>query len=200
MRTGRSRVRHRPAGAGRGGGTSAPGAPYEILSKLPLDPGRYEIRIAASDRASGRTGSIFTSIDVPDFGKAALSLSGVVLDARRGPIVAPEDALRDVVPNVPTARRELDRSDRATAFLRLYQGGQGVLRPVTLMTRIQNSTGTVVHETTRSLSADDFAKGRSADYTFDIPLDALAPGEHLLTIEVSERTRTERRDVRFTIR
>jgi VWFA-related protein len=180
--------------------TTAPGAPYEVLSKLPLDPGRYEIRIAASDRASGRTGSIFTAIDVPDFGKAALSLSGVVLDARPGRIVAPEDALRDVLANAPTARRELDRSDRATAFLRIYQGGQDALRPVQLTTRIQNSAGAVVHDATRSLSVGDFAKARSADYTFDIPLDALAPGEHLLTIEASERTRTERRDVRFTIR
>jgi hypothetical protein len=180
--------------------TSAPGARYEVLSKLPLDPGLYEIRIAVRDRAGGRAGSVFTSIVVPDFAKAPLSLSGVVLEVQPGELVAPEDAFRDVLPIVPTARRELDRSDHATAFLRVHQGGQDALRPVQLTARVQNTAGKIVFEGKRSLSSDDFVKGRTADYTLELPLDTLEAGEYLLTIEVSERSTTEQRDLRFSIR
>jgi hypothetical protein len=180
--------------------TSARGTPYEALSKLPLDPGAYEMRIAVNDRATGRIGTVFTSIDVPDFAKAPLSLSGVVLEVRPQELVAADDALREVIPVVPTARRVLDRSDRATAFLRVYQGGLDALRPVEVKMRIQNAAGTPVINTARSLTSDDFAKGRGADYTVELPLETLEPGEYLLTIEASERVRTVGRDVRFRIR
>jgi VWFA-related protein len=182
------------------GVTSAPGASYEILSRLPLDPGRYEIRIAVNERTAGRTGSTFTFVDVPDFAKAPFALSGLVLDVRPADLVAPEDALADVLPLVPTARRALDRASRANAFLRVHQGGQDELRPVQLTTHIRNDAGKAVFEGTRSLSAEDFSNRRTVDYTFEVPLDTLPPGAYLLTIEASQRSRTERRDLRFSVR
>jgi VWFA-related protein len=180
--------------------TSAPGALYAVLSKLPLDPGPYEIRVAARELATGRAGSVFTSVEVPDFTNMPLSLSGVALEVRPAELVAAEDALRGVVPIVPTARRVLDRSDRATAFLRVYQGGQDALRPVQVSTRIQSAGGKNVFDATRALTNGDFADNRSADYMIELPIDSLEAGEYLLTVEASERTRTERRDLRFSVR
>ena len=53
--------------------------PYEIVSELNLKPGTYRIRAAADNPRVGKTGSVFTDVDVPDFAKARLTMSGLAL-------------------------------------------------------------------------------------------------------------------------
>ncbi len=180
-------------------GTDA-GFEYAVLSRLPLDPGRYEIRVATDDGSVKQTGSVFTYLEVPDFAKDPLSVSAVVLDASPGVIAAPETAFNDVLPVLPTARREFARTDRVRAFLRIYQGGRTPLSPVRISTRIQDDGGQSVFEEELEIPAAQFVTNRATDYLREMPLETLRAGEYLLTIEVPERTRTERRDVRFTVR
>ena len=115
-------------------------------------------------------------------------------------IAAPETAFKDVLPVLPTARREFARTDRVRAFLRIYQGGHAPLSPVRISTRIQDDGGQSVFEEELEIPAAQFVTNRAADYLREMPLETLRAGEYLLTIEVPERTRTERRDVRFTVR
>jgi VWFA-related protein len=63
----------------------AGGREHELLSRIELRPGRYEIRLAAREVGSGRTGSVYTFVDVPDFRRAALSLSGVAIETSPAP-------------------------------------------------------------------------------------------------------------------
>ena len=42
---------------------------YEAVSTLTLQPGTYEIRVAARHEHANDTGSIHTYVDVPDFDK-----------------------------------------------------------------------------------------------------------------------------------
>ena len=51
--------------------------------------------------------------DVPDFARAPLSLSGIVLSAAPGTVSGPRDAFADILPVVPTdrAERELARGE-----------------------------------------------------------------------------------------
>jgi len=53
---------------------------FELQSRLTVRPGRYEIRVGAE--VSGSAGGVFTPVEVPDFSKARLSLSGLVLGLR----------------------------------------------------------------------------------------------------------------------
>ncbi len=72
---------------------------YEALSRLRLDPGRHEIRVAAEDPSRHLVGSVYTYADVPDFAKAPISLSGVVLGARPA---RPDGPFRDcALSNLP---------------------------------------------------------------------------------------------------
>jgi hypothetical protein len=59
----------------------APGASIhaDVGSRLDLPPGRYEVRVAIDNPATGRTGSAYTTAIVPDFSKAPLTMSGVVI-------------------------------------------------------------------------------------------------------------------------
>jgi VWFA-related protein len=172
---------------------------YEVLPRLPVPPGRYEVRLGART-ADGRSGSVYTFVDVPAFTQAALSMSGLVLAAAPSARAAPADAYADLLPIVPTARRDFATTDRVTAFLRLYQGGSRALVPVTMTTRLVNSRNEQLSETVRTLDAAGFAGARSFDNRFDVPVRSLVAGEYLLTVDVAAAGETARRAVRFRVR
>jgi hypothetical protein len=77
----------------------------------------------------------------------------VVLDLAVSPPrgSAPTDAFRDITPVIPTARREIARADRATAFLRVYQDAKAVALPATVTARITDTADHVVLTTSPSL-------------------------------------------------
>jgi hypothetical protein len=171
---------------------------YEVISRLPLEPGRYQIRFAAE--TASQMGTVFLDVDVPDFAKAALSLSGLVLQKTPGLQVAPVDALATIIPVVPTSIRDFARTDRAATFVRVHQGGTRTLMPVTVTTRIRNDADAAVYDAATTLEADRFGAHRAADHLVDIPLGRLSPGPYVLSIEAVLAKTTQRRDLRFTIR
>ena len=50
-----------------------------ISRRLELPPGRYQLRVGVRDGGSGATGSVLYDLDVPDFSKEPLSMSGLLL-------------------------------------------------------------------------------------------------------------------------
>jgi VWFA-related protein len=180
---------HSPAG-----GTTT----YEVLSRLDLAPGRYEIRVAL-DAGRDQRASVYTYADVPDFAREPLSLSGIVLAVSPAVGSAPADAFKDLTPIIPTARREMARTDRATAFLRVYQDAKAAALPATVTARITDTADHVVFDNVIELAVDKFTN-HAADYRLDLPVDRLASGEYLLTIEAAQGERVARRGLRFTMR
>jgi hypothetical protein len=172
---------------------------YDLLTRIDVKPGEYELRLSAHSAVLDKFGSVYAHVDVPDFVKAPLSLSGVVIDATPGVPAAPIEALKDVVAVVPTSEREFVRVDRVNAFVRVYQGGKAALAPVTVMIRILDAQGATVIEQSDTLDAHAFKAGRAADEKFALPLARLAPGEYLLTMEATLGKSTARRDVRFRV-
>ena len=101
---------------------------------------------------------------------------------------------------VPTTRREFERGDRATAFVRIYQGGRQPAADVDVTVRLMDATGAEVVSRTDAIAPARFVARRSADYTYELPLATLTPGAYLLTIESRLGSITVRRDVRFSRR
>lgn len=169
---------------------------HETLMRMPLRPGRYEIRVAAQT-AAGR-GSVFEDMTVPDFFKEALSMSGVLLE--RSPSgAANRNVVADLVPITPTAVREFSPSDRVSAFVRIYQKGTARPAGVVLTSRVLNQRDEIVLETTTDLEAARFSTQREADHRLSLPLDRMTPGEYLLTIEGAAADKTVRQEVRFGV-
>ncbi|MEO7891594.1 MAG: VWA domain-containing protein, partial [Vicinamibacterales bacterium] len=52
---------------------------WEVLSRLDLPKGRYEIRAAVSSAAPALTGSVHTFLDIGNVGKTSLAVSGLML-------------------------------------------------------------------------------------------------------------------------
>jgi VWFA-related protein len=170
------------------------------LARFDLAPGRYQLRAAATSPGRGAGGSVYADLDVPDFAKAPLSLSGVVVSTIPAPSSTPAGALARLLPAVPTTRRAFSPADGALAFLQICQGGDKPLAPVTLGVRIVNDRNATVSTSTESLTPERFGTTRAADYRYTLPLKTLAPGEYLLTFEVTLGKTTARRDVRFTVK
>jgi VWFA-related protein len=173
--------------------------PYELISRLTLKPGRYEVR-AAVDASVNQHGSVFTYVDVPDFAQQPLSLSGVVFGADHGPLAAPKDTFTGLLPIVPTARRAFAAADRVTAFVRIYEAVKKPAIAATLTTRVVDAHDAVVLNENRTISLDRFDGTRAVDYQFDLPLSTLTPGEYLLTIDAVAGDHASRREVRFSVR
>jgi len=184
-----------------------PGATgYEALLRLDLKPGRYQLRVAAESSLLRKSGSVYTDVDVPDFTKDGVTMSGLVMSMTPGAPSAPKDGLRDLLPVSPTSERLFTRDDKVTAMLRLCQGGKTPRVPVTLVLRIVDARNTTVFEDTATLGPERFLAGRLADYRVDLPIAVLRPGRHLLTVEAAPAagrrpgTAAIRRDVQFSMR
>jgi hypothetical protein len=174
---------------------------YEVLARIEVPkPGKYELRLSAHSAAADTRGSVYVDVDVPDFRKAKLSLSGVVLNsALPSAPVAPPRALRDIVPLAPTTERAFRTSDIVTAFLRAYQGGDDKLAPVALKIQILDAVGKSVLDRTETIDGARFTHERAADYQLRLPLSTLTTGDYLLTFEATSGKITARRDVRFQV-
>jgi VWFA-related protein len=175
-------------------------AVFELLSRLDLEPGRYQLRLAVESSLQHKSGSVYCDVDVPDFRRSPLSLSGVVVSATPGIVAARKDVVASLIPVVPTAVREFNADQQVTVFLRVYEGGTNAPAPVAVTARIVDGNGATVFETAETLGPDRFSSARAADYRLDLPIPRLAPGPHLLTIEATIDGKTSaRRDVRFAV-
>ena len=174
-------------------------AEYEVLTRLTLKPGRYEIRTSLDDGPGG-TGSVYAYIDVPNFAAGGLALSGLAV-GRTPPLVSgPRTAFNDVLPFVPTAERTFARTERATAFVRLYAGGKSAIVPVRVNALVTDDEGRSVFDQDSVVPAGRFDAGRSADFQIDLPLASLTAGPYLLALDFRQGNTVATRDVRFTVR
>ena len=180
------------------GGGSA-GAPAEVLLRLDLRPGRYNIRVGAQLAGGGAAGSVFTSVVVPDFAKEALSLSGVAIGRAEGRPIGGRESLSALLPFAPTVVREFSASDHVGALVRVHQT-TGRATALRLDTQILDAGGAVVVSQSTPVHESAFFQGRAVEHRYEVPVSTLAPGEYLLRFVATAAGRDVTRDVRFSIR
>ena len=172
-------------------------AKYEILSKLELRPGRYNLRFAVNSGMLRKSGSVFQEIEIPDFRKAPISMSGVVIGVEPPLASAPKGFLSSITPVAPTTQRTFLKGHRPSAFLQVYQGERQPSVPVRLQTTIVDDDDQTIHRAEETL---EFGASRSADHRFDLPTDRLSSGAYLLRFTATAGQHTASRDVRFVVR
>jgi VWFA-related protein len=168
----------------------------DLLSHLPLSPGRYMIRLAAEH--DEKSGQVFIDVDVPDFAKAPLSLSGLLVQRAPAPPVQ-DPAIASLIPIAPTTLRTFAAGDEVRLFARVYQGGKGKLVPVRMSGKVTNAHGDVLSHQDLVLEADQFGETRAADYQVQLPTANLEPGEYLFEVEAKSGAPLVRRTIRFSI-
>lgn len=171
----------------------------EVAIPLDLRPGRYAVRVAAQPVGAESSGSVYTTVVVPDFAREPISLSGLAIGRAEGRPVGGREALSDFLPFAPTTVRTFAATDRVGALLRVHQGGRTPV-DATVTTEVLNMADEVVASNTRAIPAAQFQPGVGVDHRYELPLRQLAAGEYLLRVTVVAGTRTGRREVRFTVR
>ncbi len=204
------------------GGAPPPNVTYQIALELELPPGRYQLRASAQSDKLGAGGSVYLPVDVPDFSKADLALTDLLLAFADGP-------------RVPVARDRRDLTMTVTTQVRVPAGtapmaprGVPLLAPPVVvpalpfdpaLDRAFTSSDTLrlhfraVHRQRRPVLATISAlapDGRTV-VTFDrdlpdhgsldvrLPLAQLTPGAYTLRVVVSDGVRTAAKDVGFVV-
>ena len=176
-------------------------------TRLALEPGRYQLRVAARETGAGRIGTINYDLDVPDFSKAPISMSGVMLTAASAQqlMTAKVDQdLAQVLPAPATAAREFPVGDTLAVFAEVYDNAPKPTHIVDIKTSVLADDGRVVFNTAEERSSDEL-QGKPGGYGFraQIPLKDVRPGLHVLRVEARSRASNDApvvREVMFTVR
>jgi hypothetical protein len=175
-----------------------------LATKLELKPGRYQLRIGALERSTTLRGGVYYDLDVPDYSKGPLNLSGIALISdreARAPTAAPDDRWKRFVGAPPTAQREFSREDGLRKYVEVYDNSKK-RGSIELTTSVRDQTGRIAFT---SKQGSDPAKEKSPTYRFitAIPLTSLEPGQYLLTAEARSSAidgRPAVREIPFTVR
>ena len=158
-----------------------------LARRLDLPPGRYQLHVAAQSGNSKAVGALTYDLDVPDFPKLALAMSGMALmsgAADRIPTPRPATAFTDVLPMAATAVREFDRADTLFAFVEAYANASGTPHAVQILTTVSADDGTIAYRRTDERRTEDFKNGRNAvQHSLKFPLAGFVPGRYVLRVE-----------------
>jgi VWFA-related protein len=177
-----------------------------MLNRIDVPPGRYQLRIAAHDSGGGAVGSIMYDLEVPDFVKAPLSMSGIVLtspSAALRPTVKADDQLRSVLPASPVAVRSFPQNDQVAIFAEVYDNSGNIAHKVDIASTITTDEGKVVFKADETRDSSELGGQRGGyGYTAQIPLKDVAPGPYVLTVTARSRVSpnpTVERQVRIVV-
>jgi VWFA-related protein len=166
-------------------------------TRVELPPGRYQLRIGVRETGAGQMGTVFYDLDVPDFTRQRLSMSGLLLSApstQQTFTVQPDPVAAKVLPGAATSARVFATTDVVSLYAEVYENASsGPPRRIDVTTRLIDEAGRDVVTTRELLERGVSAAGdKSAMYAVrrDIPLKDVAPGRYLLRVEAQVRGET----------
>jgi hypothetical protein len=202
----------------RGMGGAAPNTvTYQIGLALSLPPGRYHLRASASSAKLEDGGSVYLPIDVPDFTKEQLAVSGLVLGYRSGPrvpavaTVAPARAAGNRMAGIPPAARgtpppipgnlpvqpTLDReflaSDDVVLYFEVIRKDRS--RELAILVSALDGNDKVVRHYTQKMPPESLGK-----VSVGLPLKDIGTGAFRLRVQVSDGSRTATNETAILIK
>jgi hypothetical protein len=137
----------------------------------------------AVHQPNGKTGSVVADVEIPDYTKEPLILSGVVLSSERTAAdrtLLGDEFLNRILGAEPTARRRFSQADTVTAFAEVYTTSPAALETMRVTATLTTADGAAAKDVA---GAARTAEPGRAGYTVRLPLADLAPGDYALTIE-----------------
>ena len=144
------------------------GSGMRTLSRFELPPGRYQLRVVANELATKSVGSVLYDLDVPDFTKGPLVMSGVALTSAassRVPTVRPDDELRQVMPAPPVGNRVFPVGDELSLFAEIYDNAGGSPHKVDITTTVTADEGKELFKSEDTRDSSEL-QGKSGGYGY----------------------------------
>jgi len=160
--------------------------------RISVAPGRYQVRIGAREEASTRMGSVFYDLQVPDFSKDPLMMSGVLLSSPstyQTPTAQKDPNVEKLLPGPPTSRRDFLRTDTIALLAEIYDNSTSRQpRQIDTSVRLIAESGQDAFVARDSLTnSGDAKKWDTYAFTKQIPLQSVAPGRYVLRVEAAVR-------------
>jgi VWFA-related protein len=163
-----------------------------LLDRMNIAPGRYQLRIAAHDAGSGSMGSVLYDLEVPDFSKARIAVSGLVLTSAAAmaavPTARPDAELRSALPGPPVAARTFAQNDQLAVYADVYDNDVTPAHKVDITTSLIADNGRVVFKNDEERSTADL-EGKPGGFGIGttLALSDFDPGLYVLRIEARSR-------------
>ncbi len=154
----------------------------------PLAPGRYQVRLATREDATGLLGSAWQWVEIPDLAPGRLALSSLFLLREGAPAQAPAGSEAELVLQNAQARRRFRRDESLYAQLYAYNPRRDPAGAVDLVSQAEvlrkgQLLGTAAPEAIE-LGAPG---GPPQPHTTRIRLRSFEPGDYELRVTVTDR-------------
>jgi VWFA-related protein len=166
---------------------------------VPLPPGRYQVRLAVREDATGLLGSAWQRVEIPELAPGRLALSSLFLLKEGGPNEAP--ASPDAVPTLLTAQalRRFSRTESLYVELYAYNPKRDASGAIDLVAQAEVWRGGVVLGTA---APEPMEQGQGpVPHTSRIRLQRFEPGDYELRVTVTDHNANAMasRSVAFTV-
>ena len=165
-----------------------------VNPRMTLEPGRYQIRIGAREAIDSRVGTVFYDLQVPDFRKDPLMLSGLLItatSAQAAMTAMPDPDAPKLLPGPATSRRLFARNDTLTLFAEIYDNSSGRQpRQIDTVITMLSEGGQDVFRASETIDNPAASRWTTYGLTRDIPLNNVAPGRYLIKVEATARGST----------
>ena len=176
---------------------------YLVCARLDLAPGRYQLRLGVTSAWAQATGSVYVDVEVPDYRKELLSMSGLALDqqsdgrpmpaARTGTIAA-------LVPSPPTLARQFAATDLVWTHVEIYRGTKAPDAPVEVITALgREGEEEAVWHAREVFPPSAFGTAGKVVSRVLLPLADLSPGAYRLRVTATTAAPTDK-DEPLTVR
>lgn len=163
---------------------------FRSVLELQLEPGRYQLRVAARELNGGALGSVFTDLVVPDYSKERFAMSGVLLSSSSAaltPTPRLPDELKQLLPAPPTTMRGFGQRESIFGYADVYDSVTPA-HTVDITTTVTGTGGTPVFQTSQERSSKEFTGDRGGyGVQFEVPLQDVPPGLYVLKVEAKAR-------------
>ena len=169
-----------------------------LNSRTTLAAGRYQLRIGARNPVSGKTGTVFYDVLVPDFSREPLMMSGLLLAVRgnsAAEVLTPQrDAGAEKLLGAPaTSRRSFSQAEELAWMAEVYDNSAPKSpKQIDVSARLIDESGREAFASRDMLANGDAGapKWQTFGYTGRIPLKDIPPGRYLLRLEALDRGAT----------
>src|SRR5215510_14794612 len=162
-----------------------------VLSRMEVPAGTYQLRVAAHDTSGGASGSVLYDLEVPDFSKSRLAMSGLALTSAAAsalPTAKADEELRKVLPAAPVAARSFPQNDQLALFADVYDNDVTPVHKVDITLTLRSDDGRVVFKNEDERSTADLAgKPGGFGYATTLSLSDFDPGLYVLKVEARSR-------------
>ncbi|MCM3881313.1 MAG: VWA domain-containing protein [Vicinamibacterales bacterium] len=164
-----------------------------VVRQMSVPPGRYQLRVAAQDSSKAKQGTAILDIDVPDFTKPDIAISGVALTSSADRSV-PTGSSADVMtfegglPAPPSTLRDFPSNTELAAFVEVYDNKPTPAHRIDVTATVKADDGRVVFTNSQDYSTEELHGAAGGfGYSVRMPMTGWTPGLYVLTIDAKSR-------------